>query len=100
MPINSNPWYVIDRLDTVMLCRGGNSKESEEVQQLLLSTSDKWAHTGNLTPTDIYSSMEISIHISFINQPQIGALMPYMRVKSHHDLQYIIQAKQALWAGT
>lgn len=81
MPINSNPWYVIDRLESVMFSHGGYSKESKEVQQLLLSTSDKWAHTGNLTPTDIYNSIEISIQISFIDQPQIGFAMPYMMVK-------------------
>lgn len=81
MPINSNPWYVIDRLESVMFSYGGYSKVSKEVQQLLLSTSDKWAHTGNLTPTDIYNSIEISIQISFIDQPQIGSVMSYMMIK-------------------
>lgn len=67
MPINSNPWYVIDRLDTVMFGHGGQSKDSKEVQRLLFSTSAKWAHTGCLTPADIYNNFEISIQISSID---------------------------------
>lgn len=83
MPINSNPWYVIDRLDTVMFGHGGESKESKEVWQLLISTSAKWAHTGNLTPADIYNNVEISIQILSIDHTQIGSSLLHMMARSH-----------------
>lgn len=83
MPINSNPWYVIDRLDTVMFVHGSGSKDSKEVRQLLFSTSAKWAHTGNLAPADIDNNVEISIQILFIDHTQIGSSLLHMMVRSH-----------------
>lgn len=71
MSINSNPWYVIDRLGAVMFDHGAESKESKEGKQFLFSTSYKATHIEHLLPTEIYQNNEISVQISLIDHPQI-----------------------------
>lgn len=57
MPINSNPPYVIDRLDTVMFGRGGYLKASKDIRRLLLSTGGK--QTSNLRPADLHDKKKL-----------------------------------------